>query len=155
MSRRIQIYLSENETAGGVTFKEIGVVVYGPAGKAELFHDIEVVLMACADVLNGGSGTARHQWTVNEQQRDRRSIRNAATIIQGWDRDTGCAFRSDKEVSRTLILDAGEAVWRGEVSWFINTPARTPEQIKVLGRLILTPAETLRFIAETLLKTRT
>lgn len=150
MSRRIQIYRSENETAGGIDFIETGVVIYGPAGKAELFHDVEVVLMACADVLNGGSGTAIYAWTVNGQK-DQRSIRSAATIISGWDRDRGCGVRSDKELSRTLILDAGEFAQRGEVTWRVTTPGRTPEQIQQCGHQDLTPAEMLRFIAETLL----
>lgn len=150
MSRRIQIYRTVNETQGGIDFTELGVVVYGPAGKAELFHDVEVVLMACADVLNGGSGTAIYAWTVNGQK-DQRRIRSAATIIGGWDQDRGCAVRADKELSRTLILDAGEFVSRGEVTWRVTTPARTPEQIKHCGHQDLTPAEMLRFIAETLL----
>lgn len=152
MSRRIQIYHAVTKSEGGnYEHTDIGVVVFGPAGKAELFHDVEVVLMACADVLNCGNGTSHYGWTVNGRK-DQRDIRNAGTIIAGWDRDFGCSMRSDKEISRTLILDAGEFVSRGGVTWRVTTPTRTPEQVKHGGHNDLTPDETLRFIAETILR---
>tara|TARA_R110002050_G_scaffold191532_9_gene326346 strand:- start:558 stop:1022 length:465 start_codon:yes stop_codon:yes gene_type:complete len=153
MSRRIQIHRINYKSCCGLwDTTELHITVYSVSGKAELSHDPEVILMACADVLNRGNATGNMGWSVNGLK-DERRIRHAATIIHDWADDGRSALRDKQtEVSRELIFDAGEVASRGEVIWRVTTPRREPTPWSPHNDL--TACEVLRHVAEIIIKAR-
>lgn len=149
MSRRIQIHQITVRPFPGSNYHrtELELVIYGPAGKASLQHDCENLVMAIADLINGGSHTARCGWIVNGE--NPKAKPDAMTVIHGWDKDYGRRFRTDdadKLVAREVIFDAGEKLSRGEVIWDATahgTRTRSP-----LSHQVLYPTEMLRAAIE-------
>jgi hypothetical protein len=151
MSRRIQIHrlISRPYTHSPEYLRTyLELVVYGPAGKAALQHDLEMLIMAIADLINGGSHTARCQWVINDAKPD--ETPTAMTVIHGWDKNPGSYSRELEEKQpapvREILFDAGEVTSRGETVWKAKskgTRTRSP-----LADQILYPAEMLRAAIE-------
>lgn len=151
MSRRIIIQQIATRPYPGsaYTSTELELIICGPAGKARLQHDSENLIMAIADLINGGNHTARLGWVINGED-PKQKPPSAMHIIHGWDRDPHARYLEHQEVTATkTIFDAIELVSRGEVIW--NAKASGTRTRSPLEDQVLYPTEMLRAAIEVIL----